>query len=137
MMGHNHTSFPLMHKYRITTRNLFCNFFNSMGNEDKDCHAFDLMRECTTDAYKVKGEESNGGILKHNNPRGYNKGGRGWFRGHGRGGFKSGRGPIICYNCDHPGHLKQDCLNPCMTYTYCKQLDHETKDCPHLIMKWK
>jgi hypothetical protein len=66
---------------------MFCNFCKSVGHEEKDCHAFDLMRECTADAYRVQGEESEGGASQYNTPRGYNQGGRGGFRGHGRGGF--------------------------------------------------
>jgi hypothetical protein len=44
-------------------------------------------------------------VPQYNTPRGYNQGGRGGFRGHRRGGFGRGRGPIICYNCNHPGNL--------------------------------
>jgi hypothetical protein len=61
MMGHQPHSYPLMQKYQITTRNLFCNICKSVGHEEKDCHTFDLMRECTIDAYRVQGEESKGG----------------------------------------------------------------------------
>jgi len=42
-------------------RNLFGNFFKYVGHEEKDCYAFDLMRECIIDAYRVQGEESEGG----------------------------------------------------------------------------
>jgi hypothetical protein len=52
-----------MQKYQSTVRNLFCNFCKSVGHEEKDCCAFDLMRECTADAYRVQGEESEGGAL--------------------------------------------------------------------------
>jgi hypothetical protein len=52
-----------MQKYQSTTRNLFCNFCKSVGHDEKDCHALDLMRECTTDAYRVQGEEGpEGGV---------------------------------------------------------------------------
>jgi hypothetical protein len=54
MMGHHPTTCPLMQKYQSTARNLFCNFCKSVGHEEKDCCAFDLMRECTADAYRVK-----------------------------------------------------------------------------------
>jgi hypothetical protein len=47
-----------------------------------------------------------------------------------------GRGPIICYNCNQPGHLAHDCLNPCTMCTYCRALDHATEDCPQLVAKW-
>jgi hypothetical protein len=36
---------------------LFCNFCKSVGHDEKDCHALDLMREHTTDAYIVQGED--------------------------------------------------------------------------------
>jgi hypothetical protein len=35
------------------------------------------------------------------------------------------------------GHLARDCLNPCTTCTYCRALDHATKDCPQLLVKWQ
>jgi hypothetical protein len=77
-----------------------------VGHDEKDCHTLDLMREHTTDAYKVQGEEgSEGGVPQYNTLRGYNQGGRGGFKGQGRGGFNRGRGPIICYNCNQPGNL--------------------------------
>jgi len=56
MMGHHPTTCPLMQKYQSTTRNLFCNFCKSVGHEKKDFRAFDLMRECTIDAYRAWGE---------------------------------------------------------------------------------
>jgi hypothetical protein len=86
-------------------RNLFCNFFNFVGHEEKDCCAFYLMREHTTDEYRVQGEESKGGDLHYNTPRGYNHGGRGGFKGHRRGGFNRESGLIIYYNCNQQGHL--------------------------------
>jgi hypothetical protein len=47
-----------------TARNLFCNFCNSIRHDEKECPTFDLMRECTTDAYRVQGEEGwEGGVL--------------------------------------------------------------------------
>jgi hypothetical protein len=80
-----------------------------------------------------------GGGPQYNNQRGFNPGGRGGFgRGRGRGSFgRGGRGPIICYNCNQPGHLARDFLNPCTTCMYCRALDHVTKDCPQLLVKWQ
>jgi hypothetical protein len=43
--------------------NLFCIFSKSVGHDEKECHAFDLMREHTMDAYIVQGEEgAEGGV---------------------------------------------------------------------------
>jgi hypothetical protein len=87
---------------------------------------------------EFKGEErSKGGVSKYNTLRGYHQGGRGGFRGRGRGGFGRGRELIIFYNCNQSGHSVQYFHNPCMTCTYCRQLDHMTEDCPHLITKWQ
>jgi hypothetical protein len=139
--GHHLTACPLLQKYQSTPRNLFCNFCKSVGHDEKDCHAFDLMRERTLDAYKIQEENvtAEGGIPQYNTPRGFNQGGRGGFgRGRGCGGFgRGGRGPIICYNCNQPGHLARDFPNPCMTCMYCRALDHATKYCPQLIEKWQ
>jgi hypothetical protein len=64
------------------------------------------MRECIAIAYQVQREEApKGGVPRYNTLRGYNQGGRGGFKGHGRGGFGKGRGPIVCYNCNKYGHL--------------------------------
>jgi hypothetical protein len=70
----------------------FVIFFKSVGHDEKECHALDLMREQTVDTYKVQGEDiSEGGVPQYNTPRGYNQGGRGGFIGHERGGFGRGR----------------------------------------------
>jgi len=89
------------------------------------------MRERTAYTHWIKGEESKGGALQYNNTiRGYNQGRRGVFRGHKRGGFGRGRGPIICYNCNQLGHIVGDYLNPCTTCMYCRALDQATEDFP-------
>jgi hypothetical protein len=69
-----------------------------MGHEDKDCHAFYLMRECTSYMYIIQEENvavEGGG--KYNNPRGFNQENKGGFySGQGREKFiKERRGPII------------------------------------------
>jgi hypothetical protein len=56
MMGHHPTTCPLMQKYQSTARSLFCNFCKSVGHDEINCRALDLMRECTSDAYKFKGK---------------------------------------------------------------------------------
>jgi hypothetical protein len=46
-----------------------------MEHEDKDCHAFYLMREITLDMYKIQEENvTTEGGGKYNNPRGFNQG---------------------------------------------------------------
>jgi hypothetical protein len=57
MVGHHSTTCPLMQKYQRTSKNLFCNFCKSVGHDENEFLALDLMRECTTDAYRVQGEE--------------------------------------------------------------------------------
>jgi hypothetical protein len=59
-----------MQKYRSIVRKFF-NFCKSVGHDEKDCCAFDLMRECISYAYRVQGEESEGGGLQYNTPRGF------------------------------------------------------------------
>ena len=59
-----------------------------MGHDENECRALDLMREHIVDAYIVQGEDGQeGGLMQYKTPRVYNKGGRGGFRGQGRGGF--------------------------------------------------
>jgi hypothetical protein len=91
--GHHPTEFLLLQKYQSTPRNLFCKFFKPIGHEEKDCRAFDLMREKTSDMYKIQEENdtTKGGGSQYNNQIGFNPGNRGNFgRGQGRGNF--GRG---------------------------------------------
>jgi hypothetical protein len=82
--------------------------------------------------YRIKEENTTteGVIPQHNNQRRFIPGGRGGFG-------REGRGLITYYNCNQLGHLAHDYLNPCTTYTYCRELDHETKDCPQLLAKWQ
>jgi hypothetical protein len=47
---------PLLQKYQSTLRHLFYNFCKSVGHNEKDCHAFDLMREHTSDVYIIQEE---------------------------------------------------------------------------------
>jgi hypothetical protein len=45
-----------------------------VGCDEKDCHAFDLMRERTSDMYSIQEENVavEGGVPKYNTQRGFN-----------------------------------------------------------------
>jgi hypothetical protein len=62
--SHHPIEFPLLQKYQSTPKNLFCNFCKSIGHGEKDFHMFDLIRECTSDMYRIQeynnGENGNG-----------------------------------------------------------------------------
>jgi hypothetical protein len=45
-----------MHKYVQTPTNLYFTFCKSIGNDDIDCRAFDLMHKISRDIYKIQGE---------------------------------------------------------------------------------
>jgi hypothetical protein len=80
-LGHHPTSFPLLHKYQIPPRNLFCDFCKSIGHDEKDFRAFDLMREHTSYVYIIQEENdtTKGGVPQYNTLGGFNQGGRGIF----------------------------------------------------------
>jgi len=44
---------------------------------------------------------------------------------------------IICDNCNQLEPLARDCLNPCTTCTYCRELDHVIKYCNQILAKCK
>jgi hypothetical protein len=104
--GHDPTECPLLQKYQSMLRNLFFNFCKSVGHAEKDCCAFDLMRECTSDMYRILEDNfvTEGGGPLYNNQRIFNPWNKGsFFIGRGRGNFgRGGRGLIICYNCNQP-----------------------------------
>jgi hypothetical protein len=111
--GNHSTTFPYCRHIRAPQGILYFNFCKSVRHNEKYCRTFDLMRECTSNDYKIREENvvAKGGIPQYNTPRGFNQGGHGGFnRGLGCGGFgQGGIGPIICYNCNLLGHLTRDC----------------------------
>jgi hypothetical protein len=139
--GDHPTKCPLLQNYQSTPRKFFYNFCKLVEHEEKDCHIFDLMRECTLDMYKIQEENvvSNIGGQQYNNQIGFTPGNRGKFGiGRRRGNFgRGGRGSIICYNCNQPGNLACDFSNPCTMCTYCRSLDHAIEYCPQLVVKWQ
>jgi hypothetical protein len=45
-----------MQKYVQTPKNLYFTFCKSIGHDDRDCRAYDLMQERSRDIYKIQGE---------------------------------------------------------------------------------
>jgi hypothetical protein len=73
-----------MQKYVQKPTNIYCAFCKSMGNDEKDCRAYDLLHEISRDTYRIQGE------VQHDlNSTQFNSLGRGNFNPHG--GFR-GRG---------------------------------------------
>jgi hypothetical protein len=67
-----------MQKYVQTPANLYCTFCKSVGHDDRDCRAYDLMHERSRDVYKIQGE-----VQQEGNTTQYNSPGRGNFNPHG------------------------------------------------------
>jgi hypothetical protein len=93
-----------MQKYVQTPTNIYCTFCKSVGHDEKDCRAYDLMHERSRDTYRIQGEaQQEGNNAQFNSPGRGNFNPRGGFRGRGRGGgMGRGRGQIIFYNCAQP-----------------------------------
>jgi hypothetical protein len=72
-------------------------------------------------------------VPQYNAPRGDRAGYRGGGRE--RGGFGRGRGPVVCHNCQQPGHYARECPLPPATCMYCHASDHDTEECLTLLGK--
>jgi hypothetical protein len=78
-----------MQNYVQTPINLYCRFCKSVGHDDMDCRAYNLMHERSRDIYKIQGEvHQEGNTTQYNSPGRGNFNPRGGFRGRGRGGGK-------------------------------------------------
>jgi hypothetical protein len=71
-----------LQKYVQTPTNLYCTFCKSVGHDDRDCRAYDLMHERSRDIYKIQGEvQQEGSTAQYNSPGRGNFNPRGGFRG--------------------------------------------------------
>jgi hypothetical protein len=126
-----------MKKYVQTPTKLYCTFCKSMGHDEKDYRAYDLLHEISRDIYKIQGEvQQEGNTTQYNSPGRQNFNPHGGFIGRGRGGgMGQGIFHIICYNYAKPSHLERDCQNPCATCSYCNTFEHVIEYCPVLLAK--
>jgi hypothetical protein len=98
---------PMMQKYQTMPKSTLCNFYKSVGHEDKDFRTMELIKEGTSYAYRMLAELMTGPpAQEYNNvkhfvvPPKYNKvpwynrlctDNEGNIGGKGRGGFERGR----------------------------------------------
>jgi hypothetical protein len=76
-----------MQKYIQTPINLYCTFFKSVGHNDRDCRAYDLMHKGSRDIYKIQGKaQQEGNNPQYNSPRRGNFNPCSGYKGRGRGG---------------------------------------------------
>lgn len=52
-LGHDPYHCMMMQKYQTVPMNSYCTFCKSVGHDDKDYRTMELMRERTSDAYRV------------------------------------------------------------------------------------
>jgi hypothetical protein len=60
--GHDPYHCPMMQKYKTVPKSSYCNFCKSVGHDDKDCRTMELMRERTSDTYRVQEEMMTGQV---------------------------------------------------------------------------
>ena len=65
MHGHDPYHFPMMHKYKTIPKSSYCNSCKSVGHDDKDCRTMELMRERTSDTYRMQVEMMTGQDAPH------------------------------------------------------------------------
>jgi hypothetical protein len=55
---HEHDPYhcTMMQNYNIVPKISYCNFFKSVGHDEKDSRTLELMRERTSDTYRVQEE---------------------------------------------------------------------------------
>jgi hypothetical protein len=63
-----------MKKYVQTPTNMYFMFCKSVGHNDRDCRAYDIMHKISMDICKIQGEVQQEGIIAQ-----YNSPGRGNF----------------------------------------------------------
>jgi hypothetical protein len=73
---------------------MYCMFYKSLGNDDSDCRAYDLMHERSRDIYIIQCEvQQECNATQYNSPGRENFNSCGGFRGRGReGGMGRGQG---------------------------------------------
>ena len=55
--GNRHENYDYMQKMVTKEESFYCTFCQSVGHDDKNYHAYDLIQERTYDSYFVKGED--------------------------------------------------------------------------------
>jgi hypothetical protein len=60
--GHDPYHCPMMHKYQTMPNISYCNFFKSVGHDEKYCRTMELMKERTSDTYRVQTEMMTGKV---------------------------------------------------------------------------
>jgi hypothetical protein len=54
--GNDLYHYPMMHKYQTMPKSSYWNFCRLVGHDEKDCRTMELMREGTSNTYRVQVE---------------------------------------------------------------------------------